>query len=220
MSLIWQIAIIVFLFLLFALFHSVTASIKTKDYFARRMKQNFAFYRFGYNVISLILFFLIYEFSPHPDETVYDFSFPYDIIIFILQTISVIGIIWSVSVVELREFLGLSQIKRWRDGKFDFNEGDERLQLNLKGPFLFSRHPIYLFFILFLGLRPTMDVFYLTFYLCLVAYFIAGAFFEERKLIKRFGEKYVEYKSIVPMFIPYKKVNKEEIKRILETGTI
>lgn len=162
---------------------------------------------------------MIYEFSPRPNDVVYDLVYPYDIAIFILQTLSLIGIIWAVSAVEVREFLGISQIKRWFDSSYNVVEGDERLELNLKGAFLYCRHPIYFFFILFLGLRPTMDVFYLTFYICIVVYFIVGAYFEEQRLVLKFGKRYAEYRELVPMFIPYKKLKAEDINRILETET-
>jgi protein-S-isoprenylcysteine O-methyltransferase Ste14 len=36
----------------------------------------------------------------------------------------------------------------------------------------------------------------------LTLYFIVGSYFEERKLIREFGEKYMKYKQQTPMFIP------------------
>ena len=67
-----------------------------------------------------------------------------------------------------------------------------------------DRHPIYLFSILFLGLRPTMDLFYFIFYLVIVLYFIIGSYFEEKKLVERFGQIYIDYQKEVPRIIPIK----------------
>ena len=89
----------------------------------------------------------------------YDLEFPFDIIIFVLQIFSIIGFFWAASKINLLEFLGVSQIKRYMMKNYDVNELDEILELKIEGPFLFTRHPIYLFSIFFLALRPTMDVF-------------------------------------------------------------
>jgi protein-S-isoprenylcysteine O-methyltransferase Ste14 len=39
-----------------------------------------------------------------------------------------------------------------------------------------------------------MDLFYLTFFICIVAYFYIGSYFEEKKLVRQFGEVYENYK--------------------------
>jgi len=36
----------------------------------------------------------------------------------------------------------------------------------------------------------------------LIIYFVVGGYFEERKLIREFGEQYIEYKKKTPMLIP------------------
>jgi len=38
--------------------------------------------------------------------------------------------------------------------------------------------------------RPVMDLFYLTFLICIVAYFYVGSYYEEKKLVRQFGEVY------------------------------
>jgi len=50
--------------------------------------------------------------------------------------------------------------------------------------------------------RPTMDLFYVVFFLCLVIYFYIGSYFEEEKLAKHFGEIYTDYKKSVPKIFP------------------
>lgn len=211
-----EVIAILLLFSLFALVHSALASFKIKKWFKGKLGNKIAFYRAGYNLFSLITFFLIWEYSPQPDYVIYDLHYPYDIIIFILQSLSLLGIFWAGSVVEMGEFIGYGQIKRYFLGIYNESDLDEKPTLYIRGPFKFTRHPIYFFFILFLGLRPTMDLFYVTFYVGIIVYFYIGSIYEEKKLIDIFGDKYLNYRKVVPGIIPYKFVNKEELKNLLD----
>jgi protein-S-isoprenylcysteine O-methyltransferase Ste14 len=123
-------------------------------------------------------------------------------IIFAIQILGVIGLFWSGSYIDMKEFLGINQIIRYTNGTYSVNDVDEYHQLVIKGPFRMSRHPIYFFSIIILGFRSTMDLFYLVFFLCILVYFYLGSIYEEKSLEKRFGEKYMVYKSQVPRLIP------------------
>ncbi len=163
-----------------------------------------AFYRITYNLIALFFFYLMYELLPHPDQKIYDLQTPWDLIILIPQFISLAGIIWTLRYFSSLEFLGINQVIRWFKGEYKIEDSDERLTLRIEGPYKFSRHPLYFFSILFLLFRPVMDIFYLTFFICIVVYFYAGSFFEEKKLLKTFGEKYQVYKKSVPRIFPFR----------------
>jgi protein-S-isoprenylcysteine O-methyltransferase Ste14 len=39
-------------------------------------------------------------------------------------------------------------------------------------------------------------------YLALTVYILIGIVFEERKLLREFGEEYANYRSVTPMLIP------------------
>jgi protein-S-isoprenylcysteine O-methyltransferase Ste14 len=39
-------------------------------------------------------------------------------------------------------------------------------------------------------------------YISLTVYILVGAYFEERKLLREFGQEYAEYRSVTPMLIP------------------
>lgn len=204
MSLLLDVSVILILFSLFAISHSILASSKIKRNLVESIGEKIAFYRLFYNLSSLLIFLFIYELSPKPDYLIYDLKFPFDIIIFVLQIIAAIGFLWAVSLINVREFLGISQIQRYLKHEYKIAEMDEHMELVIRGPFKYSRHPIYLFSILFLGLRPTMDLFYFIFYLVIVLYFIIGSYFEERKLVERFGQIYIDYQKEVPRIIPIK----------------
>ena len=49
-----------------------------------------------------------------------------------------------------------------------------------------------------------MDLFYLTFFICIVAYFYIGSYYEEKKLVRQFGEIYENYRNKVPRIFPVK----------------
>ncbi|MFH1196668.1 MAG: isoprenylcysteine carboxylmethyltransferase family protein [bacterium] len=204
MILVFDILLIVLLFGLFGIAHSFLASVKIKQKITESAGSRIAFYRLFYNIISFILFIVVYEISPKPDVIIYDLNPPFDLIIVGLQVLSFIGILWAGSFVNLKEFLGISQVIRYMKNEYDTSELDEHQQLITKGPFKFSRHPIYFFSILFIGLRPTMDLFYLVMFACLTVYFYAGSYFEEKKLAAKFGQTYIDYQKNVPRIFPIK----------------
>ena len=201
-----EIAAIAILFFLFAYSHTWLASSKIKKNIAEKIGGKIAFYRLFYNLSSLLFFSVFYFLSPKPDVVVYDLHYPYDIITFILQVLSLIGLIWSAKSIDMMEFLGVKQIERYLNGSYDAGDLDEKQILKIEGAFKFVRHPIYLFSILFLGFRPAMSLFYLVMFICIIIYFYAGSIYEERKLIEKFGNEYREYQNRVARMIPGGKV--------------
>ena len=203
MGVFFDVLIIIILFALFGYTHSLLASEKVKIKFKKVFGDLIAFYRLLYNIITIASLYLIYILSPKPRITIYDLQNPFDIIILVPQFLSLAAVLWAFKYICFREFLGLDQIKRFIDKQYT-TELDEDYTLRIEGPYKYSRHPIYFFSITFLLFRPTMDLFYLTFFLCTVAYFYIGSYFEEKKLVRQFGELYEDYSTKVPRIIPYK----------------
>jgi protein-S-isoprenylcysteine O-methyltransferase Ste14 len=131
-------------------------------------------------------------------------QYPLDIIVFALQVISIIGFFWASKGIGIMEFLGINQIFRYFDKSYNTNDLDEKTFLKLNGAYKYSRHPIYLFSILFLGLRPTMDLFYLVMFISITLYFYIGSFYEEKKLVEKYGVEYKKYQKKVPRIFPIK----------------
>ncbi|NUM62235.1 MAG: hypothetical protein HUU44_08810 [Ignavibacteriaceae bacterium] len=203
MTLVVDVLTILFLFAIFGYTHSLLASVKVKTWFKKMFGDLIAFYRLLYNFLALLSLYMIYEVSPKPHIIIYDLPNPYDLIILIPQFLSLVGVIWAFNYICFREFLGLNQIKRFLEKRYT-TELDEEFTLRIKGPYRFSRHPVYFFSITFLMFRPVMDLFYLTFFICIVVYFYIGSYFEEKKLVKLFGEVYEKYKKEVPGIFPIK----------------
>ncbi|MBN1302695.1 MAG: isoprenylcysteine carboxylmethyltransferase family protein [Melioribacteraceae bacterium] len=190
------------LFILFGLSHSVLASTKFKMKIKEKIGDKIAFYRLFYNISSLIIFIIVWEYSPKPDVIIYDLQYPFDIIIFAVQVFSLVGFFWAARYINLGEFLGVNQIKRYLEGIYDSDDLDEKTTLVINGPMKLCRHPVYLFSVLFISLRPTMDLFYLFFVITSIIYFIIGSYIEEKKLIGKYGVEYLNYQKSVKRIIP------------------
>ena len=197
---------IIFLFLIFGIIHTVLASKKIKLLFEEKAGDLIAFYRLGYNIISVLSFAAIYALMPRIGTNVYELNYPFDFIIIIPQLLALAGIFWSTKYFCVKEFFGISQIVRWMKGEYDKDDLDEEMTFIIDGPYKIIRHPLYFFFIIFLGCRPTMDLSYATLFLCISAYFYIGSFYEEKKLVEKFGDDYRKYREKVPRLFPVKSI--------------
>ncbi|TGJ98366.1 isoprenylcysteine carboxylmethyltransferase family protein [Leptospira langatensis] len=64
------------------------------------------------------------------------------------------------------------------------------------------RHPMMLGILLMLWSTPLMNAGHLLLSLGMTLYIVIGTWFEERDLVRNFGEKYLQYKRTVPMLLP------------------
>jgi protein-S-isoprenylcysteine O-methyltransferase Ste14 len=198
----FDVLLIFLFFFLFAVSHTILASEKVKQAIILKSGDKIAFYRLFYNLSSLLIIGVFWSIAPRPDIIIYDLQYPFDIIIFVFQILSLFGLIWAGTYIDLQEFTGISQVKRYINGTYETDDLDERAVLRIEGPFKYCRHPIYLFSILFIGLRPVMDLFYLVFFVCATLYFIIGSYYEEEKLSKKFKDEYTNYQKKVSRLIP------------------
>lgn len=198
-----DILVIIILFTLFGLSHSLLASLNFKKKLVKNIGNRIAFYRLFYNIISLLTFIIIYDIAPKPDIIIHDLHYPFDILIFVVQVLGVIGFMWTLKFINNKEFLGINQIIRYYNGNYENKDIDEKVELVTNGPFKVVRHPIYLFSIIILAARSTMDLFYFVFLFCIISYFIIGSYFEERKLKQLLGDEYNQYQQKTARLIPY-----------------
>lgn len=208
MNYLYDVSVLVVLFAVYGYTHSVLASNRFKVFIKKYVGRYIALYRLFFNFIALLGLYLIWEFGPHPSLLIYELSYPYDLIVYGLQLFSLAGIFWCFKYICFKEFLGLAQFNRFLNNTYDENELDEQMTFRNLGPYKFSRHPVYLFSILFLLFRPEMNLFYLTMFISFVIYFYIGSVYEEKKLVELFGEDYVDYQKRVSRIFPVKVFSK------------
>ncbi|MBX2961506.1 MAG: isoprenylcysteine carboxylmethyltransferase family protein [Cyclobacteriaceae bacterium] len=171
--------------------HSLLASDRIKEYFTSLLGKLSAYYRLLYNVLATGgLLFLLFLNASIPSS-------------YILQPTT-----WtryfSLMLATVGIFILKAAFKQYSLGEFLGFRMDERESFKTEGILVYIRHPLYsatvLITIGFWLFIP--DVTTLISVGCIFLYLAIGIPLEERKLIKRFGDAYREYRNNVPSFIP------------------
>jgi protein-S-isoprenylcysteine O-methyltransferase Ste14 len=200
----FEVVTLIILFALYGFIHSVLASEKVKVFFRKIFGKFIAFYRLVYNVFAVIGLYFIWDLAPQPSHQIYKLPPPYDYLVLIPQLLALAGMIWCFKYICFKEFIGLNQIDRFFKNEYPETDLDENYTLRIEGPYKFSRHPIYFFSIIFLLFRAEMSLSYLTMFISFTAYFYIGSYYEEKKLVRLFGDVYKDYQKNVPRIFPYK----------------
>lgn len=101
---------------------------------------------------------------------------------------------------DLKEFIGLRQWERSR-GKTPAGAGTAD-RLFTEKAYAVVRHPLYLGISVILLFRPTQSRTTLVSTVMVILYFYIGTFFEEARLVRKFGDEYRAYRERVPRFLP------------------
>ncbi len=181
---------------LWGLVHSVMASLTFRAKLTSWLgTKTMRFYRLFFNTFSVItLIPVLWLAKVLPDSTLYTIPKPWLHLMLFGQALAAIGEVVGLSQTDVWEFAGLRQIIAPR--------AEEESRLVVKGLYKYMRHPLYTFGLLFVWLTPVMTANMLILYISLTVYTIIGAHFEERKLLREFGEDYAEYKENTPMLVP------------------
>lgn len=183
----------------FGIIHSALISLRFSNWVKRVGGRYFAFYRLGYNILSLILFFIFSYYTKTLDsELVIKFVPPWTILQLWLQIASGVVIIGAFLSYDTLEFIGIRQIINHGENK-DFAYPKKITKKWLLGV---VRHPMYLATIIFIWSLNSTRVDILV-HLILTIYILIGIRLEERKLIKEFGSAYTEYQKEVPALVPF-----------------
>ena len=179
------------------LLHSLLASQKAKE-LARRIlgERGELFYRLGYNIFACASFLPVLAISAlTPDRRLYRVPLPWSGLMVLGELLAIVVLVIGFRQTDAWEFLGLRQA----NGPVETRQGN----LVTNGMYRHVRHPLYSAGIVFIWLMPLMTVNVLAINLALTVYVVIGAAFEERKLLREFGQAYADYAAVTPMFIPF-----------------
>lgn len=180
---------------LWGVVHSILASHFAKDMFKGFLGAGgMRLYRLGYNIFSVISFApILYLLVVLEDSLLYQIPTPWSWVLLGGQALSALLLLVAVLQTDTLAFIGLKQL---------FVGEQDAGQLVTRGLYTLVRHPLYLFSLFFLWLNPSMSLNTFVFNIGVTLYFVIGAYFEERKLLRDFGEAYAEYKRKTPFLIP------------------
>lgn len=186
--------ILIALWILFSLFHSLFAAERFKTFLQAVMKRKYKYYRILYSILAFLNLSII---------LVYHF------------TMSSI-MLWKVQIIEI--IIAIAGIITggllivFFAGKFFFELSGADIFLRKKKSqaliktslYKYVRHPLYLSTLLFVWSiffwQPMLNN--LISCICITLYTVIGIYFEEKKLIKNFGDSYIQYQKKTPMLIP------------------
>ncbi|MBC7850213.1 MAG: isoprenylcysteine carboxylmethyltransferase family protein [Chitinophagaceae bacterium] len=181
--------------MLYCVLHSVLAATSLKSIIAKNMQGWFMNYRLAYNIFAAVglIAIIVFQISMQ--------SF----FLFQQSQISIIGgsIIGTAGLL----LMGICISKYFKDLSGIFKEKINNGQLIIAGVHQWVRHPLYLGTFIFLWggwlAYPLLSL--LISNIVITIYTIIGIKFEEKKLVKEFGESYRSYQQQVPMILPFRK---------------
>jgi protein-S-isoprenylcysteine O-methyltransferase Ste14 len=186
-----------FLSVIFFLQHSIMVRRGFKKWLGKFMPDIYhnAFYGLT-SAIALIIVLVFWQESP---SQVVRFD---GIIFWILRALFFLclaGFFWGVKSLGSFDALGVDPLMRYIS-----NRPAKPQQIIAKGPYQWSRHPLYLFLIVIIWSCPALTLDRLIFNIMWTFWIVIGTYLEDRDLHREFGSKYLEYSSRVPMLIPYR----------------
>jgi len=176
--------------------HSLLASHAAKE-LARRWFGEMAErgYRLGYNLFSILTFLpVLMLVVVLPDRMLYSIPFPWLVLTLAIQAAALLTLLVGVRQTGLSRFLGFSQLLERRAESQD--------PMIVGGLYRWVRHPLYTAALVFIWFLPVMTLNILALNIGSSAYLVIGALFEERRLVREFGEAYIIYRQQTPMLIP------------------
>lgn len=181
-------------------FHSFMITSAVTGFVRKRFKKAYRYYRIFYNVMALATLapVLVYSFSIQ-ELPIFRWEGPFRIVQGLLAFFALLLFIGGARQYDLSQFLGIRQIHE--DSTCSALTGDCRLDTS--GILAMVRHPWYAGGILIVWARD-LDTGTILTNLVITAYFLIGAFLEERKLLAEFGEEYIDYQRRTSMLFPFK----------------
>ncbi len=184
----------------FGLQHSVMARPSFKRWWTRLVPE--AIERSSYVLAaSAALALVVWQWRPIAQPLIWSIEAP--VARLVIAALFWLG--WSVLfvssfLIDHFELFGLSQVTRRLTGRAPAPQ-------TFRTPLLYRhvRHPLYLGFVIGAWATPQMSLGHLIFAAGMTAYILIGIFFEERDLVRLFGERYRQYQARVGMLLPWRR---------------
>lgn len=186
----------------FCVFHSLTVSERYERWARKTMGERpfDAYHRLLFTAYSCAAFLvLILYLRTVPDHPLYRLEGATRILFHAVQAVGAVFLLWTPW--DLLEFVGIRQWRQYRKGGPKEPVRNERLFT--QKAYGVVRHPLYLGISVILAFHPvqTRNSFLST--ALVVLYFYVGTFFEEGRMLRKFGEEYRSYQRRVPRFLPF-----------------
>ena len=146
--------------------------------------------------IALIVVVLLWQTS---GTVLFQIQGPLRLLPRIICLLGIIGFIWGVRSLGTFDPFGLISIAAHLRGK-QLRSPD----LAVRGPYLWVRHPLYLFMLVIIWSVPGVNSDRLLFNVVWTFWIVIGSYLEEKDLVAEFGEKYRLYQKTVPMLFPWR----------------
>jgi protein-S-isoprenylcysteine O-methyltransferase Ste14 len=163
-----------------------------------------ATYRLVFNVLAVATILpALYLVFRLPDRELYRLPAPWDAIALGLQALAALGLVYSVYQMDAWFFMGVRQLGEPPQLGVRYSiDSTSTPQLVTNGLHRFVRHPLYTTSLIVLYLTSPMSSNWLAFAVSCNVYFFVGSIFEERKLVREFGDAYRAYQQRVPRLLP------------------
>jgi protein-S-isoprenylcysteine O-methyltransferase Ste14 len=188
--------VIVLAVLVYGFFHSLLATLGLKKGLRGWLGPEVdRWYRLAFNTIAIMTFLPILGLTAaRPGEILYKFSPPWSYLALAGQLLALLTLAIGLLQTGVWSFLGFKQVLN--PSKITSS------QMVTIGLYRWVRHPLYTAGLVFIWLTPIMTTSLLALNIGLTLYLILGAIYEERKLVREFGEAYTHYQQRTPMLIP------------------
>ena len=145
---------------------------------------------------SLFLALAIWQWQPMP-HTIWQADGVAALVFYALFGVGAVLLLWSTFLIDHFELFGLRQ-------SWHYLRGVPMPQPEFNTPALYRivRHPMQLGVMIMFLATPHMTVGHFLFASLMIGYIFIGLYFEERSLVRAFGDEYRAYQAHVPMLIP------------------
>jgi protein-S-isoprenylcysteine O-methyltransferase Ste14 len=188
--------IVVALWILWCSLHSLLIAVSVTGYLKKRMGARYRYYRLVYNLVALVTLAPVALYSYSIEEApVFRWAGPLAIIRYGLLFAGICLFMAGARHYPLSKFMGMDAIRR--------QVTPDPSGFAASGILSAIRHPWYAGGILIVWARD-ISLSALLVNIVISGYFVIGAFLEERKLIREFGDSYRDYQQKVSMLFPWK----------------